>query len=358
MCTTSRDVSTAKSEQVRHVSTNASRHVFDECLIFADTIQLEHNHTFILDLPQPFFCSSKAFKHLPLNPMNGIIHPQINIFSVTQAKIAEEIALANAFNFFGLNWNSRHQSKLATFRGLHQKFIKIGLLRDLDWNSKSDKDLNYIKLCLARAEKYRQSNLKQKFSSLNDVKIDDLPLGPLEFILFKPESFLEHLLNNRTPTPECCVCGNIIKPTKSVLFPCECFIFQYCSDCAVAAMGAQDDTYHGNQNFENIMKGATIQCPLCRIPQYYTIRNAKEAIKEEARLISDAFDRLIGGADKKKRFTPTPFQALYMKINEESIKEGWVVTRKDIKDVDIMLKDPYLSIIKCDVARLQVSILF
>ena len=291
--------------------------------------------------------------------MSEIIHPQIDIYSVTQAKIAEETLIANACSFFGLNNNPRHKSKIATFRGLYEKFREIGLLRDLDWNSKSDKDLYYIKLCLARAEKYRQNNEKQKSSNFSNVKIDDLPLGPFEFILFKPESYLEHLLRNRTVSTICCACQETIKPTKSVFLPCECVSIEYCSDCVVRIIGAHSDTFHGKQLSNKGTKGAYIQCPICRIPQYYSIRNEKEAIEEEKRLVSDAFDRLTDITDKKKRqMQGLSLQSVFMNLNEETIREGWVKNEKKIYEIEIMLEDKFFSTIKCDIARMQVSISF
>ena len=287
--------------------------------------------------------------------MSDIIHPQINISSVIEALAEEESALTSAFRFFNLSDYSkaRFRSKKSTYQKVYDEFIYIGLLHDLDWDSKTDDDLHYIRLCLARAEKYRQINFNNGARYSGNISIENLPLGPLECITFKPESYLEHVLQKCSVPSTCSICCDVLTPTNTVLFPCSCFSAEVCSYCVSISIGSNFNTFHVNRS---LMVSVPIVCPVCRKPQYYSVTNVEEAIKEEKRLISEANYRLNGDTSKRA-LTKETLNQIYKELNAEAQNNKWAPTPRTSGDVATILKDhdKFFPALRCDIARLQVQ---
>lgn len=178
----------------------------------------------------------------------------------------------------------RGKDKVSTFSPLHEKFKEIGLLTDLNLSSR-DISVDYVRLCLARAELYREEyNISNDTSHRKQsIRIEQLPLGPLSHIVYKNDYALERLiLGVEKNIPQCMVCLSEITRGQTTLLSCACRDF-ICRTCAQHSIGGQPGTYH------DALPGLT--CPFCRQVSYCTVQNAKIAIKAESRLVKSAFSR-------------------------------------------------------------------
>ena len=90
--------------------------------------------------------------------------------------------------------------QVLTYKKLIENFKVVGLLTDLDYKTNDSKNVNYVRLAIARAQLFRQGN-RECFSGratpFDDVpKIDDLPPGPLSLIKIEHNELLYRYLNN------------------------------------------------------------------------------------------------------------------------------------------------------------------
>ena len=217
---------------------------------------------------------------MPLSPVEEVVHPQVLIMSVADAMKLEDEYLSSAYSFFDLGtYLIRNKESISSYKKLHDKFKDIGLLNDLNLDARVSAD--YVRLCLARAEQYRQDHRAARFEN---VPLKNLPLGPLSAIKFKNDYALERLVNGMHIDSTCVVCRSAIKPGESVLFTCKCCIVQ-CKGCVLLAMGLDRDTYR--------REPVGIKCPICRQFCHNTVTNTQKAIQSENDLVISAFKRLF-----------------------------------------------------------------
>lgn len=209
----------------------------------------------------------------------------------------EETYLSSAYDHFGLgNYGTvRKKDKVATFKKLHHKFIEIGILNDLDLDDFAV-DTDYVRLCLARAEAYRQENMSVFRNSSNRVSISDLPIGPLSAIKFKNDHTLERLVNNMGFEDKCVVCRQRIEPNESVLFTCHCSSVQ-CRSCVIRNIGSHADTFRGDS--------VGIQCVVCRELSHFTVTNTASAVIAEEQLVMQSFMRKFPEKSAPKNVVPS-----------------------------------------------------
>ena len=239
--------------------------------------RIAHSHL----IAKTFFLNSrKALDELPLSPLERVIHPQIQITSAASMIRLEQEYLCSAYRHFDLRPCAiRYKDDVFSYKKLHEKFKGRGLLHDLNIDAMTSAD--YVRLCLARAEQYRQRHLSVFFHE--SVRMEDLPLGPLTAIEFKNDYALERIANGMHIDSKCVVCESQIKPNESVLFTCKCCIVQ-CKRCVTLAIGLRTDTYREEP--------VGIKCPICRQNSYGTVTNAEKAINDENILVSQAMRRM------------------------------------------------------------------
>ena len=82
----------------------------------------------------------------------------------------------------------REIHKVSSYKKLHGEFIKIGLLCDLDLDTKEDVD--FVRLSLARAITYCTDKEKGR-----QVSMESGPIGQLSAVVFKKNNALECILS-------------------------------------------------------------------------------------------------------------------------------------------------------------------
>ena len=117
-------------------------------------------------------------------------HPNIVVESILDTMRSIDRIIIGAFDYFGLNISIRNRGNISSYRRLHDSFMEIGLLKDLNLRS-PDNSIYYIKLCLARAEICRLNNINLPNYFPKNIKLKDLPLGPVEKIKFQPDNYLD-----------------------------------------------------------------------------------------------------------------------------------------------------------------------
>lgn len=90
--------------------------------------------------------------------------------------------------------------QVLTYKKLIEKFKLVGLLTDLDYKTNDNKNVNYVRLAIARAQLYRQGN-RECFSGRAKPfetfpTIDDLPPGPLSLIKIEHNELLYRYVND------------------------------------------------------------------------------------------------------------------------------------------------------------------
>lgn len=101
--------------------------------------------------------------------MAKVLHPQIEMSAVSRALEIEKEYLHTAHEYFGLGSfrTLREIHKVSSYKKkLHGEFIKIGLLCDLDLDTKEDVD--FVRLSLARAMAYCTDKEKGKQVSMEN----------------------------------------------------------------------------------------------------------------------------------------------------------------------------------------------
>ena len=235
---------------------------------------------------------------LPLNPSARAPHPQTLIPSIYYVLKSENSYLTKAFEFFNLGPYSmrRNKDSVATYKSVHDKFKELGLLKDLDLDNRYI-SVDYVRLCLARAEQYREEhNLwndgshKKKF-----IMIDELPLGPLSHIKYMRNFALERFISVKERNiPQCMICLLEITRGETTMLTCACRA-SICRSCAQQSIGGQPGTFH------DVPPGLT--CPFCRMVSYCTVQDVTVAAEREASLIRRAFTRFEIGKGTKRNQT-------------------------------------------------------
>ena len=214
-----------------------------------------------------------------MSPLEEVIHPQIQISSAAIAVRLEESYLSSSYKYFDLgSYAIRNKDNVFSYKKLLEKFKELGLLNDLIIDPTTSAD--YVRLCLARAEQYRQS---KGYAIQRDTLIEDLPLGPLEAMKFKNDYALERITNGMQIDSTCVVCRSLIRPGESVLFTCKCCIVQ-CRGCVTLSIGLHKDTYRKDP--------VGIKCPICRQFSHNAVTNTHKAIDDENILVTQALQRL------------------------------------------------------------------
>ena len=303
-----------------------------------------------------------ALEELPLSPLEEVIHPQIQMSGAASAVRLEESYLSTSYKYFELgSYAIRNKDNVFSYQKLHEKFKGLGLLNDLHIDATTSAD--YVRLCLARAEQYRQSKGCAFYAN---VFIKDLPLGPLEVIEFKNDYALERIANGMHIDSTCVVCRTSIKPGQSVLFTCKCCIVQ-CRWCVTLSIGLHEDTYREEP--------VGIKCPICRLFSYSTVTNTQKAIDDENILVTQALQRLYPELKNPEgllfcnsnnsgwgAFSNT--KKSYRILNEtlermtcEALENGLYLVQTDITEQLHSAKDDQ-NLVRSGIARLEVAGLY
>lgn len=287
---------------------------------------------------------------LPLNAVAEVLHPQIQMTSVSMALKVEESYLCSAYEHFGLgNYNTvRYKEKIMTFNKLHYKFKEIGLLHDLQLDDSGGLNLDYVRLCLARAEAFRQENSCISGSKSAKVSIPDLPIGPLSAINFKNDHTLERIVNEMGFENKCVVCRQQIEPNESVLFTCHCSCVQ-CQRCVIRNIGSHYDTFRADS--------VGIQCVVCRELSHFVVKDAEVAVIEEEELVMQSFKRKYPGRKVPKHVVPPTktLEELHILLSYEAIELGLYHAYTNKDGFTYKLKDDARRL-RTEIGRLEVTI--
>jgi hypothetical protein len=294
------------------------------------------------------FYSRSLLFDLPLNAVAEVLHPQIQMTSVSVALKVEESYLCSAYEHFGLgNYSTvRKKDHILTFRNLHEKFKEIGLLNDLHLNNPGI-NLDYVRLSLARAEAYRQDNVCGPGNKSNKVSIRDLPIGPLSAINFKNDHTLERIVNNMGFENKCVVCRQQIEPNESVLFTCHCSCVQ-CRRCVIRNIGSHCDTFRADS--------VGIQCVVCRELSHFTVKDAVDAVLEEEELVLQSFIRKFPKKKAPKNFVPTnkTLEELHIQLSCEASENNLYRAYTNVAGLTYKWKeDPHR--LRTEIGRLEVT---
>ena len=279
-------------------------------------------------------------------------HPNIVVESILDTMRSIDRIIIGAFDYFGLNISIRNRGNISSYRRLHDSFMEIGLLKDLNLRS-PDNSIYYIKLCLARAEICRLNNINLPNYFPKNIKLKDLPLGPVEKIKFQPDNYLD-LPTNKIETDfknrSCSVCLKIIGIDESVLNWCNCFSLECCPKCARLQVSALWNTYHSPIVPSN--------CLVCRQPSYFIVTNTSKAIIEEEILIKKAFYRM----EENVSMAGARLLNLFKMLNTEAMKKKFPSVNIDKETDEILLetydksKNKQFYPLRCWIARLQVRL--
>lgn len=296
--------------------------------------------------------SRTALEELPLSPVEEVVHPQIQMPSAASALRLEEKYLCSSYKYFDLgSCTIRNKDNVFSYKKLHEKFKELGLLEDLIIDETTHAD--YVRLCLARAEQYRQSG---RSAFHGNVLIEDLPLGPVSAVEFKNDYALERIANGMHIDSTCVVCRTLIKPGQSVMFTCKCRIVQ-CRLCVTLSIGLHTDTYRVNP--------VGIKCPICRHFSYGTVTNTQKAIEDENALVLQALRRLYPEVKNPEGLVPLNLNSSSLKksikildsalekLMCEALENGLHLVQTDEKDRLHPVKEDQ-NIVRSGIARLEV----
>ena len=211
---------------------------------------------------------------------------------------------------------SRHGTTNATmYLGVLEAYQKLGLLTDIPPLHRRQ-GAGFIRLCLARAEAYRQQlpPAPHEGAPPTIIPTNELPLGPLEQIKLLHHKQLDRYLHahgkNDKLNNECGICGEPMCLKGPVFTMCEC-TEMYCRGCVLNTLA----TFNHN-DFEVIQDSrsylspdlprrgerlvTSVQCPSCR-SESYSVFGVEDARAEEERLLRNQFPQLPRGVLKKKQ---------------------------------------------------------
>lgn len=285
--------------------------------------------------------------------MKELLHPHYDQYSLFTAYRAEDVAIGSAYAYFQLAPYSscRKKEVVSSFQKVHDKFKEIGILTDLDLYARSQ-SVQYVRLCIARAEMYRQTYMDGVAFS-RKVPIKDLPVGPIGCLDLKLDYYLGRIVQEKEINNMCCVCRDTVRPHETVLFACKCCAVS-CVSCCRHYISTEWDTYKGHP--------AAIRCPICRERTDFCVTNTSEAGKEETRLVNQANARIheenkkqhldfIG--KKPPKLANDHLKKLHAALTIEA--SDWVKGTTDGHTVSEIMTKGDNSMLKCEIARLQVQ---
>ena len=208
---------------------------------------------------------------------------------------------------------SRQGTTNATmYVGMLEAYRKLGLLIAIA-DPLRRQGPGFIRMCLARAEAYRQLMPPAPHEGTPPVNVptNELPLGPLEHIKLLHHKQLDRYLHGVEVNNKCGICGEPVCHKDTVFKMCEC-TEMYCRGCVLNTLA----TFNHN-DFEVIQDSrsylspdlprrgerlvTSVQCPSCR-SESYSVFGVEDARTEEDRLLQSQFPKLSGrGALKKKQ---------------------------------------------------------
>ena len=193
--------------------------------------------------------------------------------------------------------------------GMLEAYRKLGLLIDIA-DPLRRQGPGFIRMCLARAEAYRQQMppAPHEGTPPTIVPTDELPLGPLEHIKLLHHKQLDRYLHGEVVDNKCGICDEPVCLKGPVFKMCEC-TEMYCRGCVLNTLASVNckklEDSHSYLSPDLPRKGerlvTCVQCPSCR-SESYSVFGVEDARAEEDRLLRKQFPKLSGrGALKKKQ---------------------------------------------------------
>ena len=193
--------------------------------------------------------------------------------------------------------------------GMLEAYRKLGLLIDIA-DPLRRQGPGFIRMCLARAEAYRQLMPPAPHEGTPPVNVptNELPLGPLEHIKLLHHKQLDRYLHGVEVNNKCGICGEPVCHKDTVFKMCEC-TEMYCRGCVLNTLASVNckklEDSHSYLSPDLPRKGerlvTCVQCPSCR-SESYSVFGVEDARAEEDRLLRNQFPKLSGrGALKKKQ---------------------------------------------------------
>ena len=193
--------------------------------------------------------------------------------------------------------------------GMLEAYRKLGLLIDIA-DPLRRQGPGFIRMCLARAEAYRQQMppAPHEGTPPTIVPTDELPLGPLEHIKLLHHKQLDRYLHGEVVDNKCGICDEPVCLKGPVFKMCEC-TEMYCRGCVLNTLASVNckklEDSHSYLSPDLPRKGerlvTCVQCPSCR-SESYSVFGVEDARAEEDRLLRNQFPKLSGrGALKKKQ---------------------------------------------------------
>ena len=204
---------------------------------------------------------------------------------------------------------SRHGTTNATmYVGMLEAYRKLGLLIDIA-DPLRRQGPGFIRMCLARAEAYRQLMPPAPHEGAPPVNIltDELPLGPLEHIKLLHHKQLDRYLHGVEVNNKCGICGEPVCHKDTVFKMCEC-TEMYCRGCVLNTLASVNckklEDSHSYLSPDLPRKGerlvTCVQCPSCR-SESYSVFGVEDARADEERLIRSQFPQLLSQCALKRK---------------------------------------------------------
>ena len=192
--------------------------------------------------------------------------------------------------------------------GTLEAYQQLGLLTDIAPPLRRQGP-GFIRLCLARAEAYRQQMppaLRQGTKPAI-IPTNKLPLGPLEHIKLLHHKQLDRYLNGEVVDNKCGICDEPVCHKDKVFKMCEC-AKMFCRDCILNNMATvnpadrEDSRSYLSPGLPKRDKKivTSVQCPSCR-SESYSVFGVEDARADEERLIRSQFPQLLSQCALKRK---------------------------------------------------------
>ena len=199
------------------------------------------------------------------------------------------------------------------YAGILEAYQKIGLLTDIDPPNRRQGP-GFIRLCLARAEAYRQQMPPTLHEATQSaiVPTKELPLGPLEHIKLLHHKQLDRYLNGATTGMDnnwgiCGICDESVCLKGTAFKMCECaeIVCHGCVLKTLASVNCKKREDHHSYLSQNLPKRGeqlvmSVQCPSCR-SESYSVFGVEDARTEEERLFRGQFPQLSSRVAWKRK---------------------------------------------------------
>ena len=191
----------------------------------------------------------------------------------------------------------------ATYAGTLEAYQKIGLLTDIAPPHRRQSP-GFIRMCLARAEVYRQQMLPAKRKT---KRLAIIPLGPLEDIKLLHNKHLDRYLHGEVVDNKCGICDEPVSPKDTVFTMCECTKMS-CRSCIMNNMATvnpddrEDSRSYLSPDLPKRDKRmiSSVRCPSCR-SKSYSVFGVEDARAEEERLLRGQFPTLLREGPLKRK---------------------------------------------------------